>query len=517
MDIIKIIEKIPEDKKTEIIITNNSTLQEKIKLIYSEEPPSELVIGLVCSVGTDLESLTLKIKERLTLYDFNCEEIRISKDVISEITKKNSFKDNYERIDGLMTLGNKIREDSECNYILALGAITKINEIRKKSKTTSNQPKGIAYIINSIKHPEEVEELRKIYGNGFYLFGVFADKERRLKNLVDHKGVEKSKALKLIERDENEDDGHGQHTRDTYHLSDFFISQDGNDDRLKNDIKRIFELLFSNPFITPTFDEFAMYMAFSSALRSADLSRQVGAVIAKNKNIISTGANDVPQFGGGLYWPDYEDDEIVDFPLGRDYTRGVDSNVEQKNEIIEDIISKIPKKSQDNIRKILKKSKIKDITEYGRVVHAEMEAIIACARGNISTIDTSIYCTTFPCHNCAKHIIASGIKRVIYIEPYPKSKAFDFHNESTTNDRKVIEKVLFEPFIGIGPKVFFSLFSIANGGGRPLIRKDKDGKVKVWSENTASLRTKMLPVSYFEKEQLSVMLFGAMIGVKDAN
>ncbi|MCZ5321339.1 hypothetical protein O5699_00900 [Escherichia coli] len=60
-------------------------------------------------------------------------------------------------------------------------------------------------------------------------------------------------------------------------------------------------MLFGNPFITPTFDEYAMYMAFSSALRSADLSRQVGAVLAKNYAIMSTGANDVPKSGGGLY------------------------------------------------------------------------------------------------------------------------------------------------------------------------------------------------------------------------
>jgi deoxycytidylate deaminase len=41
-----------------------------------------------------------------------------------------------------------------------------------------------------------------------------------------------------------------------------------------------------------------MFMAFSSALRSADLSRQVGAVIAKNGDLIASGANDVPKFGG---------------------------------------------------------------------------------------------------------------------------------------------------------------------------------------------------------------------------
>ena len=44
------------------------------------------------------------------------------------------------------------------------------------------------------------------------------------------------------------------------------------------------------PYVTPLFDEFAMFMAFAAALRSADLSRQVGAVVGKSNEIISTGA-----------------------------------------------------------------------------------------------------------------------------------------------------------------------------------------------------------------------------------
>ncbi|WP_339916420.1 deaminase [Photorhabdus stackebrandtii] len=63
-------------------------------------------------------------------------------------------------------------------------------------------------------------------------------------------------------------------------------------------------------------------------------------------------------------------------------------------------------------------------------MHAEIEAILACARSNVSIYNGILYCTTFPCHNCAKHIVASGIRRVIYIEPYPKSKVFDFHPDS---------------------------------------------------------------------------------------
>ncbi|HCI7103954.1 TPA: cytidine deaminase, partial [Escherichia coli] len=119
----------------------------------STGPLAEMVIGLVSSVGTDLEAITKKIRDRLSLYKFECSEVRISSDVIAELLGNGDYTDNYQRIDGLMTKGNKLREDSECNYILALGAIAKINEIRAKHARLQINKKGIAYVINSIKHP----------------------------------------------------------------------------------------------------------------------------------------------------------------------------------------------------------------------------------------------------------------------------------------------------------------------------------------------------------------------------
>jgi deoxycytidylate deaminase len=79
-----------------------------------------------------------------------------------------------------------------------------------------------------------------------------------------------------------------------------------------------------------------------------------------------------------------------------------------------------------------------DITEFGRPVHAEMEAILSCARIGISPKMGTLYCTTFPCHNCAKHIVAAGIKRVVYVEPYPKSKAEKLHSDSLNTGQKRI-------------------------------------------------------------------------------
>src|SRR5690349_8629760 len=42
----------------------------------------------------------------------------------------------------------------------------------------------------------------------------------------------------------------------------------------------------------------------------------------------------------------------------------------------------------------------------------------------------TLFCTTFPCHMCARLIIASGVKAVVLIEPYPKSKTHDLYSDS---------------------------------------------------------------------------------------
>ncbi|HEM7578172.1 TPA: cytidine deaminase, partial [Serratia marcescens] len=113
------------------------------------------------------------------------------------------------------------------------------------------------------------------------------------------------------------------------------------------------------PNISPTFDEYAMSMAYSASLRSADLSRQVGAVLTKNKMILTTGANDIPSFGGGLYWPEIINDKIQDIDGGRDYTIGYDSNADEKKNIIADIINKLSEQIDKTNDKIFKKHKEK--------------------------------------------------------------------------------------------------------------------------------------------------------------
>lgn len=481
---------------------------------------SELVIGLIGAVGTNLDLLKISITEMLKAYSYDVKFIRISKDIISQFCSISSNYNNYQKANELMTAGNTLREKSRDNAILSMAVSAKISSTRAKDEGNTPTPNPrTAYIIHSLKHPDEVNLLREVYTNGFYLIGVYANEERRIKYLVDHSYMTDDEAKNLISRDADEDDEWGQHTRDTYELSDFFVNFDNNYDRTTNHLWRFFDLIFGKPNISPTFDEYAMSMAYSASLRSSDLSRQVGAVLTKNKMILTTGANDIPTFGGGLYWPEERNDNIEDVVGGKDYTLGFDSNAREKKNIIDDILKKTDNKisnckdqnvldHKDKILEIvtksLNKSKIKDITEYGRVVHAEMEAILSCARSEISTRKSSIYCTTFPCHNCAKHIVASGIERVIYIEPYPKSKAFDFHADSITSSEKdkdkTNSKVIFEPFVGVGPRCFMNLFSMTLGIGYKLKRKYSDGNVVKWTRRNGRLRIQMLPSSYIERE-----------------
>lgn len=466
---------------------------------------SELVIGLVGAVGTDKHLIIKILRERLRIYNYDVVEISISKDVISKIYGKVDKRDEYDRISTLMDLGNRAREEAKDNSILALGVA---NEISNK-RDTPNQPKPrTAYIINSLKHPKEVELLREIYSTGFYLIGIHADEKRRLEYLEKDKNIDPERSKKLIARDMNEDTGHGQQTRDTFQLSDFFIYLGQNHDQLKKSIWRILDLIFGHPHLTPTFEEFAMFFAFMSALRSADLSRQVGAVIARNEEIIASGANDSPRYGGGLYWPYYDDKthEIVDADNGRDYKRGYDSNKKEQAKIVDEISEDL--ELDEEGKEKLRKSSIREITEYGRVVHAEMEAILMCARNNITTRGATIYCTTFPCHNCAKHIIASGIERVVYIEPYPKSKAFEFHDDSITDDpSEKHNKVIFEPFVGIGPRRFFELFSMSLGNGFQKKRKSTTGQALDWKPENAHMRLQLLPFHYLDNENVATELF----------
>lgn len=522
----------------------------------SEYTTSELVLGLVCAVGTDLNLVIQTIKDRLLFFDYEVVIIDVSDHIlmgfneefknqniqIEKFNDQHEFKydansaykgrkGKYEATHEMMDVGNALRGVN--SGLIGMAIIERIQDYRKAQKHEGNALPKTAFIIKSLKNEAEVNVLRAVYGNGFYLFGVYSDEKKRLEYL-ESKRMDKASAKDLIDRDENEEPGYGQHTRDTFQMADFFVNYEDSSGNTQENIRRIMDLIFGDPFITPTFGEYAMFSAYCASLRTADLSRQIGAVICKDRDILASGANECPQYGGGQYWLEYDDEthRYHDITDGRDYMRGYDSNKIEFHNLADEsfqVISSLildeylekcsneaerqsitikfeevvneQKTSKSFIKALKEKTGLGNLTEYGRVVHAEMEALSVCARNGVSCRDTKLYCTTFPCHVCTKHIIAAGITKVVYIEPYPKSKSLEFYKDSiSTTETDEGKRVVFTPFFGVGPRKFIELFSMSFSPLPAKKRKDGTGSKLDWKPSNATVRDQMLPSSYLDRE-----------------
>lgn len=133
----------------------------------------------------------------------------------------------------------------------------------------------------------------------------------------------------------------------------------------------------------PSWDEYFMELARLAATRSTCLSRQVGAVIVKEKHVVSTGYN------------------------------GPASGVEHCSE------------KGGCLRRAKKDYKSGAYLELCPASHAEQNAISFAARHGVSTNDATIYVTTFPCKDCMNSIINSGIKKIVFDGDYNASLSKD--------------------------------------------------------------------------------------------
>ncbi|KYK30292.1 MAG: cytidine deaminase [Thermoplasmatales archaeon SG8-52-3] len=137
----------------------------------------------------------------------------------------------------------------------------------------------------------------------------------------------------------------------------------------------------------PSYDEYFMEMAYVVSKRSTCLRRKVGALLVKNKHILSTGYNGAPK---GLSHCSEEGclRENMDIPSGERH-------------------------------------------ELCRGLHAEQNAIIQAAVFGVSIKDSILYCTNTPCVVCVKMLINAGVKEIIYSGDYPDSLAKKMLSESS--------------------------------------------------------------------------------------
>ena len=136
----------------------------------------------------------------------------------------------------------------------------------------------------------------------------------------------------------------------------------------------------------PSWDQYFMRMALLVAERSTCLRRSVGAVIVKDKRILTTGYNGAPR--------------------GLKHCSEVGCLREKMS---------IPSGQRH---------------ELCRGVHAEQNAIIQAAIFGLSIENSTIYTTNCPCVLCTKMIINSGINRIVYVEDYFDDLSKDLLEES---------------------------------------------------------------------------------------
>lgn len=526
------------------------------KTFYASRYP-ELVFGIAGPIGIDIDGLGTAISEALSSVGYRSVGIRITDEIASYRTsvKKTRKTDFYSTIRYKMAHASAVCEKYDDPAFLMRIAIDAIR--RERANFLSDERKEVmrlplarqgeliaetpeyepiptraAYIIRQVKRPEEVDLLREVYGRQFVLISAYGSETDR-KAIIEEalrrsmpigtSPVDINRAAEdMIFRDTDEEGNQfGQHLRDTFPMADVFV--DGIAKSAMNaKVGRFINALFGLNEIGPTKSEYGMYAAKSASLRSSDLSRQVGAAAFSEEGLLLTqGCNEVPRAFGGSYW----DGEEPDF---RDIKIGYDPNDVLKRETVRDLLerlsdagllsasAKLLGASSEFVSSLLsapsevnnglgagcpKGSYVGDLTEYGRVVHAEMGAICDAARAGVSLRNAILFVTTFPCHNCTKHIISAGIKRVIYMEPYPKSKAKELHKNEIEIERPSTTKVSFMPFIGISPYRYRDIF-------QKRVRKT-NGKANKWYRGEPRPMMDVLAPTYTELEQFAVAnLFG---------
>jgi deoxycytidylate deaminase/dephospho-CoA kinase len=438
---------------------------------------AEIVIGLVGYAGSGCTAMAKSLNAALLRAGYKVHRIKLST-IIEKNSPKNTIPlvgddieyrgiQTLQRAVALQDAGDEIRKDKE--YSLASLAIEEIIEKRGGGKIGEAK---IAYILDSLKNISEVELLRDVYGSTFRLIALHCERSRRFNRLFGSLGSEAKFAgasIDHIERfmDRDEMDAkmaHGQQVRDVFHLADYFID-DNVDEKINvennDDLKRFFEILLGANFHRPRPHETAMYTAFSAALRSSCLSRQVGAaLVSSDDQIIAIGSNDVPKFGGGTYlegsFPDHrcaywsrtltgggtfigchntrhknyiekEISEVIRVHIGAGLAASVKKELGEASS--GPALSAINAYFDDHLAEF-SPPKVRDLLEFSRSIHAEMDALFSAARQGKSTLGTTVFCTTFPCHNCARHMVTAGVKAVYYVEPYVKSLAVELHADS---------------------------------------------------------------------------------------
>jgi deoxycytidylate deaminase len=437
----------------------------------------ELVIALCGPIGSPLHDVAASLERLLDqTHGYTCRTIRLSRFIDELQGSPAANLSAFETIKWRIDKGNELRKQYGASVLadLAIRSIAGQREKAKPEGSRDYRPARICHIIDSIKNREELETLRLVYRDLLFTVGVFGSLEAREANLKSSR-MELSEVYQLIDRDSGEEKDFGQTVREIFPTADYFIRVDGDSAAMMDSkLDRFLSLLFEIKVTTPTVAETAMYHAAAAARNSACLSRQVGAALVDDSGrLLSIGWNDAPRFGGGVYRPEGASGENRNNDRRCYNLKSRCENDHERHELAERVVDAIVAEAKlDGVDKprlvdVVLKSSIGSLIEFSRAVHAEMHAILSAGE---PVHGSTLYCTTYPCHYCARHVTAAGIKEVRYIEPYRKSLAIKLHGDAMSEKENDQTRVRILPFDGVAPSRYLELFGMSE-----YSRKDKQG------------------------------------------
>lgn len=344
-----------------------------------------MIFGITGTLGAGKGTIVEFLKER------GIKHYSVREFLIKEIEKRGLPVNR----DSMVVVANDLRRKFSPSYI--------VEELYREAIE-----RGGDAVIESLRAIGEVKKLKE-FGD-FYLFSVDAEPflryERIQKRASETDKISYAKFLSNESREMKSDDYTKQNLSACTILADYKFENNGSIENLNEKVLKVLneikekKIFVNNTYLGRTdylpWDEYFMGVSILSSMRSKDPSTQVGAcIVDKNKKIVATGYNGAPK---GI--------EDKDFPWARE------------GDFLE--------------------------TKYAYVCHAELNAILNSTRRDLK--GCTIYVVLFPCNECAKAIIQTGIKKVVYLQDKYKNIP------SYIASRKILEKVGIE-LIELKPKV----------------------------------------------------------------
>jgi len=316
-----------------------------------------MIIGVTGSYGAGKDSVA-EVLQQMNFYHVSFS------DLLREELKRRKLEITR---DALISVGNELRSKYGPS-VLAQLALDRVKD-------------GENYVFTSIRNPAEVELLQK--RQDFLMTKVVAPEEVRLRRIVSRNREHDPKTLSELrekEAKENSKDPNAQQLIKVASMAKVTLNNDADKEILQKKVRQLVEdHLFKLQSSRPDWDHYFMNIAEAVKTRATCMSAKKGAIIVKNKQIVSTGYNGT--------------------------ARGIEHCMK----------GGCPRCTARHMGKI----RSGDYSLTCTCCHSEENAIVQAAHHGISTNGATMYTTFTPCSTCARMIINAGIVEVVAKVIYP--------------------------------------------------------------------------------------------------